>query len=500
MFFTAFSVGEVCRDSFNISDSEDVLPYELSVRISQSADQTFQKEFPLYEGQVFANGETVIGPTHSANPLQWTHIGTQDKRRSFIQAYLKGQFAGDERYIVLKNIRGRNQLLAKVVLVLEDGIVVDYLTGRGTLEKRKIPEKYLSKTEISSVSQRAFDRVHQAENTLDFIPIEPTYKKEELKRQGYRNIFIDGVDTAYWIRDFVRELRKASVNPYKTHIENFVEFIDKHVHFVKQGIIRQGVDLEERLELLKGLELEAARRVKNQKVTYHWWLYWNHRLAIAATPLKKRQPSSNDFGWQTEENWLKMLESTFTLNRSSSGIVAYLQNVIDQFPEKILFPVQGHLGVRAFNILVDSHIWPQGLNNRMVFVDGLTMQSDLYSTNDIEHSFLSWGGGLKVYDSLMSFSADLPAAEQEKIDMVYFISALERSEVADIFNDGKNSSVLYSHESRFLRKNNLGWLIPLNIDLKRKNDVHQYLASSMKAFRRAVQLYKDSKSLKFMDF
>ena len=492
VFFTAFSDGEVCSGSFNTSDSEDVVPYDLSVRISQSADQTFQKEFPLYEGQVFSNGEKVVGPTRSASPLQWTQVGTQDKRQSFIQAYLKGQFAGDERYIVLKNIRGRNQVLAKVVLVLEDGIVVDYLTGRGTLERRKIPEKFLSKTEISSISRLAFDRVHQAENKLDFISIEPTYKKKKLKRQGYRNIFIDGVDTAYWIRDFVRELRKASVNPYKTHIENFVELIDKHIHFVKQGIIRQGVDLEERLEFLNGLKLEAARRVKNQKVTYHWWLYWNHRLAIAATPFKRRQPSSNDLGWKTEENWLKMMESTFTLNRSPSVVISYLQNVIDQFPEKILFPVQGRLGVKAFNILVDSHIWPQGLNDRMVLVDGLTMQSDLYSTNDIEHSVLSWGGGLQVYDSLMSFSADLSVSEQEKIDMVYFISALERSEAANIFNDGKNSNLLHSHENRFLHKNNLGWFIPSNISLERKNDVHQYLFSAVKAFDRAIQLYKAS--------
>lgn len=494
VFFTAFSVGEVCSGSFSTSDSDDVVSYTVSLRIKQNMERYFQEALPIYKGPVSSDGEKVIGPAHSASQLQWTQIGIQDERQSFIQAYIKGRFVGDERYIVLKKVRGRNRMLAKVVLVLEDGIVVDYLTGRGTTERRKIPKKFLSTAEKSSISRRAFDRVLQAENRLNFIPIENTYKRENLKRQGYRNIFIDGVDTAYWIRDFVSKLRKASVNPYKTHIENFVELIGKHIHFVKRGILHQGVDLEERLEFLNDLELEAVRRVKDQKVTYQWWLYWNHRLAIAATPLQKRQPSSNDLGWKTEESWLKMLESTFTLNSYTWVVIANLQYVINQFPEKILFPVLGRLGVKAFNILVDSHIWPQGLNDEMVLVDGFTMQPDLYSTNDIEHSSSSWGGGLQVYDSLMSFSADLPAAEQEKIDMVYFVSALERSKAADIFNDDKNfTSLLHIHENRFLQKNNLGWFIPLNIDLKRKNDVHQYLASATEAFNRTVRLYKASK-------
>ena len=487
------SAGEVCVESFNREGSEGIISYDLSVRIAQDAYEDFQNSLPIYEGLVFSDGAKVVGPAHSANQLQWTHIGNQDKRWSFVQAYLKGMFAGDERYILLKNIRERNRILAKVVLVLQDGIVIDYLTGRGTVERRKIPEKFLSKAEISSISRRAFERVHQVENKLDFIPIEPTYKREKLKRQEYRDIFIDGVDTAYWIRDFVKELRKASVNPYKTHIENFSALIDQHIHFVKQGIIRQGVDVEERLEFLNVLKLEAEQRVKNQEATYHWWLYWNHRLAIAATPLNKRQPSSSDFGWKTEENWLKMLDSTFTLNRYPSMVITFLQSVIDQFPEKILFPVQGPLGVRAFNILVDSHIWPQRLNDRVVLVDGFTMQPDLYSTNDIEHSVLSWGGGWQVYDSLISFSADMPVAEQEKIDMVYFISALERSKAADIFNYDKNSLLLHSYANRFLHKNNLGWLIPTNVDLERKNDVYQYLFSATKTFERTVQLYKASK-------
>lgn len=208
-----------------------------------------------------------------------------------------------------------------------------------------------------------------------------------------------------------KKLRTSNIDPKLTHIDEFASDVPDHLDYFKNSIIEQGIQ-PERLEVLKKFEAEALERIKGQNVTYEWWLAFNHRLSILATPKSKRTAIAGgveqvfDAYLLKKEAWL-----TFESYQKAKNYLPKeqfpslsIENASDYFPESIMLPTiknNGELSIGFFNETNGHGLYPIGLARTNAMIDGREMYPDHFYRHDFVHAgndryFLSRSGRNEV--------------------------------------------------------------------------------------------------------
>ena len=126
----------------------------------------------------------------------------------------------------------------------------------------------------------------------DYIPFlfhRPKLTELKLQTDRFKDGYIRGLEQAHKHLRLAHKLRTESIDPWKTHIEEFAALVKPHLDYVERGIRSQdSADKLERLAILEDFRAEAQSWIEKQEVSYRRWVNLNLRLSILATPKNKR--------------------------------------------------------------------------------------------------------------------------------------------------------------------------------------------------------------------
>ena len=244
--------------------------------------------------------------------------------------------------------------------------------------------------------------------------------EQQMRGEGYGEKYIAGLDHTRSNLQLVDQLRRTSIDPRTSHIEEFAHLIDTHISFIERGILSQNHDNPQfssdkalRLQQLERLKSEAQSEKNLGRVTYRWWFLFNLRLAIVATswvrevsgiresPLYKRDP----LNLLTNDGIKEFFESL-------SGYTFLLDN----FPKRILIPTIQNLGYIAINETYGTGVHLIGLVNDKRF-DMLPIDFILH---DIDHARFRNIDRSQIAKRVMLKKASLPKPHRELIEFMFF--------------------------------------------------------------------------------
>ena len=368
-------------------------------------------------------------------------------RLKFISALRKMKFTEDERYIKIPSRHLPDQY-GRVLEVQTGGFVIAEIIGyNGKLKKVQLSQNHLLRAEVDPVSKNWFNRFeHSIEKLKPLYPLQKTKEddmqpesnpeflhvfsdnvEDVLTKQSYTHFLIEGVnETAKQIR-LAEYIRSFNINPFSTHIEDFALQITNHIEIIRQGIESQGI-AKERLLLLKHFEKEAHQKIEDSTVTYMWWLFWNKRLSILATPPSQRQETGD--WWKSEKNLEHFLDH---LNEDQSNELHkdeyVLMKLVQKFPDQIILPTMSNLGPIALNqASVHSVIFVQ-LTEQVKWMDGSLNTPEKVFSHGMDHVFLKFeqeeGASspslMKLFYQQAVDAEGLTIYEKEVIEIIYFL-------------------------------------------------------------------------------
>ena len=485
------------------------------------------------------NKPTVLEGEPPKNPFS-LEVSFDDKK-TFREAYNKGKFTEDEIYIDFL-FHTRETLSAKIVGLKEDTVIADiFHSSSGRVVRRELTESELEMAGTSFLSKLKFDRMDNSLETVDAIVIPKSLDESLLKAQGYRNVFARGVDDMHRLQTVGEGLRKANINPYRTDISTNIEKPEKHIEFIRAGmieerkrfqeslikIIEKGDDLdyhpekkhleslikwsEESLEILENFAQEARQKVKEKKVTYAWWLHWNNRLSVLATEpsmrirvakAKYNSPQEevekiseiNKNWWKTEKNLNKYLESqyfndaSYSLDEKSS--VDYIDEAIYAFPKRVHLPTIDAYGIVAMNMSSGNRVFPSGLVNKHTWADGELKAPNEFHWHDLNDSTAKFERGGVIFDRKFNthFREEvrkLGKEDREKVESVFFALG----EIPGVVNVNSLtpeniSKLMITTTDRFRNSRDLGALIPSHVNRTSEESVRAYLQEASEVFSR----------------
>ena len=284
-----------------------------------------------------------------------------------------------------------------------------------------------------------------------------TREEETLRAKGIRADYAFGVNSANYMLKLGKKLREHNIDPASTHIEDFALALPLHIEFARQSLQAQNVELSERLQILNNFKKEAETRIKNQAVTYQWWLVWNFRLTVLLTPNKQRGQLHKDNKW--------LLSTEFDISKFMNFRSEFLViKLISQFPEKVTLPTVANLGIIAMNRVFDvDNIFPLGIVETTQKIDGRWMSPAEFFYHDIAHiSLVSALYGENPFppvfprpfhDWLIKKAYDLPAHQQELLEYIYFMVIHERiGDVKDFTKRNNRNYLLTAPQSKILNE------------------------------------------------
>ena len=279
------------------------------------------------------------------------------------------------------------------------------------------------------------------------------------------------MDEADQMVNLAQKLRNLQINPRMTHIPEFADDIPKHIELIEEGIRKSGKDGEEMLKTLADLKKEALEKIRNQEVTYAWWLEWNSSLARI------------EYGNQGNP-----------LNRT-------LNEAIDSFPDIILLPTTSDLGITAMNRDISQRVFPLALQNKTVLVDGKSYDPFDLFYHDVAHareyllskesvtSSIEERYNINLYQEFqkLKFSSE----QSERINNIYFQiwheMEMRISEDLTVTLPSK-ARLVY----RFQKEGDLRELLPDSVNADSKEAVGKYLDESMSLFERLTRQVVES--------
>lgn len=246
-----------------------------------------------------------------------------------------------------------------------------------------------------------------------------TNREAQLAKQGYKVSYTAGLDQMNEWAAVRRRLQELKANPQATHIEYFADQIPVHIAHIRKGLEdnysskheSRGSKLEQ-LDRLKTLEEEAQEAIKNEKVTYAWWLEFNTKLTDVMA------------GKGLEENSYIYMTS----NRGSDPL--------SFFPLKLIVPTtKGEdIGIIAFNRAASEGVYPVGVINKNTGVaDQSKFEPTDFLRHDLDHSettgnqsFRGYSAGHRLFHKrLLKNIENLSPEERKKAEAIYFIMTHE---------------------------------------------------------------------------
>ena len=235
--------------------------------------------------------------------------------------------------------------------------------------------------------------------TSNELNLPPKTKEEKLLReQGYGPAYTRGIDESNeWIA-VAKGLRNLNANAYITHIEYFADKIPEYIEYIRKAVM--SLDLpgkREKLDKIRRLEKQAKKRLKDEGVTYSWWVQFNYELVsvIGSSPFAQYDISA----------------------------------VVSFFPLSILMPtVIGEVGIMAINRMGLHGVDPVGMVTDYRRVDAMgEVSPQTFFVHDIGHAIsrimkrarASYNS--QLYEELMEMVKSLPVEKRKNMEFAYFM-------------------------------------------------------------------------------
>ena len=282
-------------------------------------------------------------------------------------------------------------------------------------------------------------------DTLKFIDIPKTNEEQELRRRGHSKQFYAGVDEMNHLIRLGNYLREHSIDPQRTHIENFVPLIARHFQHLREGwqyynsrtgsprrnllrVSKINADLNYRILRNRWASYFASAvallqflylRKTNQPLSLEVWQNLNLWWAVLMQPRFVRHSLYDLYfqdglrlpdGLQPEElfaqNYIpfKLInllfkkkdvkEQVYDFINSHYHVQGITEEYFEQFrfshsipfPERILLPTTSSLGIFALNQAGGGdRVIPVELSNRLVRHDRFLMSPFMLFLNDLDH-------------------------------------------------------------------------------------------------------------------
>ena len=311
-------------------------------------------------------------------------------------------------------------------------------------------------------------------DTLKFIDIPRTNEEQKLKIQGYGEQFYAGVDEMHYLIQLGNYLRENSIDPSRTHIENFVPLIARHYRHLQEGIQKYygptnlGPPHRTGLRMSK-IQADLNYRILRRRLASYigsavfLWLTWGIRKvdqplsleawqklnlwwAVLMTPLLMRQDPDYEMFFNEEytnqsivgKHWVSRFLAKnifFDKKELEEWIKEEFGEIFQQyspihpipFPERVMLPTISSLGVFAMNQAAGGdQVIPIELSNRVqkqdrVLMDPLNIfNHDLYHVEKANYGQPLLGSPL-LHHWLMSYFKELSPKKREQAEIIYFI-------------------------------------------------------------------------------
>ncbi|MDE0151424.1 MAG: hypothetical protein OXK80_02860 [Bdellovibrionales bacterium] len=432
---------------------------------------------------------------------------------TFRRAFNKGEFTEDEIYIKAHAKNKRKKLSendAKIIQITGESVVVERVDLFGNFFTEILSQENLEQAKMNAAVRGFFKSLESTVKQVGPFQIPETHEEEDLKAKGWRDVFIVGLDDMNGIGSFGYKLRGSKMNPYTTHVVDFALQAPLHIEHIRRGIIEQGVEVEERLQILEQIWEEVQTKIREKKVSYAYWLYLHYRLSILATPsTEKYMLKRGDVWWVTEEDLFEHFNNPPSElsknNKNLTELVEWLnddinywihqslfkqvRDVIHLFPSRIVIPtLNTQMGIKGMNRSISNEIFPATLVNKKHRYDDEDMTPFRAFTHDIEHALLSLQDIQRFTGSSMTLSQFYNAMEnkiltieqQERNETIFFSIGHELELLPMPQKRGEIRAALSLYWSSFYKKDDVGGLLPAHI--RSKEQVDSYLMESIEFF------------------
>ena len=238
-----------------------------------------------------------------------------------------------------------------------------------------------------------------------------TNKSEELKEQGYEPFYRKGIDDLNEWAEVRKKLEALRANPYTTHIEYFANKIESHIHFFIESLNRSSITLAQK-QTLDQLTKSAKKAIKQKKVTYKWWVFFNIRLSYML--------SNREF-----------ILSQGIIDGGSGLTPGHIGTLISWFPVVMMVPsLLGEVGIMALSRSPYERVYPFGLIRENKYVDGRERDPAQFVMHDIGHIGLSLISQMTEqysdshrlrHKKMQTVMESLPIEKRKPAELVYWI-------------------------------------------------------------------------------
>ena len=315
-------------------------------------------------------------------------------------------------------------------------------------------------------------------DTLKFIDIPRTNEEQKLKAQGHGEQFYAGVDEMHYLIQLGNYLRENSIDPSRTHIENFVPLIARHYRHLQEGLkkyygpTKLGPAKHNELRISK-IQADLNYRILRNRLTSYigsavfLWLTWGIRKVDQPLSLEAWQklnlwwailmqpkfmnmfPAYEDYferEWYDQSimgsHWLSAFKKKNALIEEPSQVNFQHYNslfdvVFPDFPEVVILPTTSSLGVFAINQMAGGdRVVPIQLAHRVEKHDRALMSPSHIFHNDISHvEQTNYGqpllGSPLFHQKLTSYFKKLSPQKREQAEIIYLLLIHELQEFTE---------------------------------------------------------------------
>ena len=361
-------------------------------------------------------------------------------------------------------------------------------------------------------------------------------EEAELVKQGYRETFTSGLDHVKQEREFAEVLRESyregKFDPKKTHVQHYADQVEGLLKHIEEGIqhieedyvthLRSGLISEKRLnalaekgefkwleeyksrnkeiqdeienkremvsreeveKILVDFKREARERVKNNQVTYDWWVKFNFRSSHLLSLMGKYREHT----WWKSHFSKTSLKTEFEDEYRSSTYLEHIATLVESFPGVYALLTTKDLGIMAFNEVSGESIALIEIPNRRKYVDGPMNFYTPYdfAQHDIGHYYVidhqMHGDYVDFWKFLTNRKRSLSREEREKVESAYFLERHEPRE-GSLLDGSAPMEDMYL--TRLQKRYDLEGVLPDHVDHKSEKQVKDYLLSSVQSLVR----------------
>ena len=262
--------------------------------------------------------------------------------------------------------------------------------------------------------------------------------EQNLLAQGFSKNYTNQFDTAFQMVELRKHWIEKKADPENTHIPYFSQEVPSHIEMVRKEIEASTLTNDEkyeRLRILKKLEDEAYFMRKTYKVNSTWWNIFNIRLMALTVPVV---PSAFNLGFsQSEITDYKIVYERLQETKDLVGIFgARYVEMMNRFPEIVLVPVIGDVGLMAFNQTAGENVHflrISSTENGKMLTSQTRLRYDLQRAASMEEFFKS--EDLSFHSWFKQRMQNLPQKEREQQEFAYYILMFERGNMRGDDND-----------------------------------------------------------------